>query len=58
MKKIMRYVGMDVHAETIAIAVVEPNPSTFRPVQSPEQGTVVEVTEGGGLYQHYERLAA
>lgn len=25
MKKIMRYVGMDVHAETIAIAVVERN---------------------------------
>jgi transposase InsO family protein len=29
-----------------------------RPIQSPEQGAVVEVTEGGGLYRHYERWAA
>jgi hypothetical protein len=29
-----------------------------RPVQPPEQGCVVEITESGGLYRHYERLAA
>src|SRR5579862_7671827 len=29
-----------------------------RPVQSHEPGPVVEVTEAGGLYRHYERLAA
>ena len=29
-----------------------------RPIHSREQGAVVEVTEGGGLYRHYERLAA
>jgi|SRR5579862_1617661 len=29
-----------------------------RPIQGPEHGTVVEVTEGGGLYRHYERLTA
>jgi transposase InsO family protein len=29
-----------------------------RPVQAPEQGAVVEVTEGDGLYRHYERWAA
>jgi hypothetical protein len=29
-----------------------------RPIQSPEQGGVVEVTEGDGLYRHYERRAA
>ena len=29
-----------------------------RPIQSPEQGGVVEVTEGDGLYRHYERWAA
>jgi hypothetical protein len=29
-----------------------------RPVQAPEQGAVVEVVEGDGLYRHYERLAA
>jgi putative transposase len=31
---------------------------TTRPVQGPELGDVVEVTEAGGLYRHYERLAA
>jgi transposase InsO family protein len=29
-----------------------------RPVQEPAQGRVVEVAEAGGLYRHYERLAA
>ena len=29
-----------------------------RPVQPPEQGDVVEVTESGGTYRHYERRAA
>ena len=29
-----------------------------RPIQSPEQGSVVAVTEAGGLYRHYERWAA
>jgi hypothetical protein len=29
-----------------------------RPVQPPEVGGVVEVVEAGGLYRHYERLAA
>jgi hypothetical protein len=29
-----------------------------RPVQGHEQGTVVEVAEGDGLYRHYERRAA
>jgi hypothetical protein len=29
-----------------------------RPVQSPEQGDVVEVAESGGIYRHYERRAA
>lgn len=29
-----------------------------RLIQSCEQGAVVEVTESGGLYRHYERLAA
>ena len=29
-----------------------------RPVQRPELGQVVEVAEAGGLYRHYERLAA
>jgi transposase InsO family protein len=29
-----------------------------RPIQPPEQGGVVEVTEGDGLYRHYERRAA
>jgi transposase InsO family protein len=29
-----------------------------RPIHGPEQGTVVEVAEGGGLYRHYERQAA
>ena len=29
-----------------------------RPVQGPERGFVVEVAEAGGLYRHYERLAA
>lgn len=29
-----------------------------RPTQGPEQGAVVEVREAGGLYRHYERLAA
>jgi transposase InsO family protein len=29
-----------------------------RPIQGREQGAVVEVTEGGGLYRHYERRAA
>ena len=29
-----------------------------RPVQPPEIGEVVEVVEAGGLYRHYERLAA
>ncbi len=29
-----------------------------RPVQARELGPVVEVTEAGGLYRHYERLAA
>lgn len=29
-----------------------------RPIQSRDQGRVVEVPEGGGLYRHYERLAA
>ena len=29
-----------------------------RPVQPPKVGEVVEVREAGGLYRHYERLAA
>ena len=29
-----------------------------RPVQPPEVGEVVEVHEAGGLYRHYERVAA
>jgi putative transposase len=29
-----------------------------RPIQSPEQGGVVEVAEAGGMYRHYERRAA
>ncbi len=29
-----------------------------RPMQPPEQGRVVEIAEAGGLYRHYERLAA
>jgi transposase InsO family protein len=29
-----------------------------RPIQSREQGDVVEVAESGGMYRHYERLAA
>jgi putative transposase len=29
-----------------------------RPIQSPEQGEVVEVAESGGMYRHYERCAA
>jgi transposase InsO family protein len=29
-----------------------------RPVQPPEVGEIVEVVEAGGLYRHYERLAA
>ena len=29
-----------------------------RPIQSPDQGRVVEVPEAGGLYRHYERWAA
>jgi len=29
-----------------------------RSIQGREHGTVVEVTEGGGLYRHHERLAA
>jgi transposase InsO family protein len=29
-----------------------------RPVQPPEVGQVVEVREAGGLYRHYERVAA
>lgn len=29
-----------------------------RPIHSHKQGAVVEVTEGGGLYRHYERRAA
>jgi putative transposase len=29
-----------------------------RPVQSPEQGEVVEAAEAGGMYRHYERRAA
>ncbi len=29
-----------------------------RPIQTREQGAVIEVAEGGGLYRHYERLAA
>ena len=29
-----------------------------RPIQSREQGAVVEVTEGSGLYRQYERRAA
>jgi putative transposase len=29
-----------------------------RPIESSEQGVVVEVTEAGGLYRHYERWAA
>jgi hypothetical protein len=28
-----------------------------RPIQSRERGAVVEVTERGGLYRHYERRA-
>ena len=28
------------------------------PIQPPEVGEVVEVREAGGLYRHYERLAA
>jgi len=31
---------------------------TPRSVQGPELGDVVEVAEAGGLYRHYERLAA
>ncbi len=38
-----------------ALGVDCPEP---RPIQPREQGAVVEVTEGGGLYRHYERLAA
>ena len=30
----------------------------WRPVQSPEQGAIVEVPEVGGLHHHYERRAA
>jgi transposase InsO family protein len=29
-----------------------------RPIHSREQGAVIEVAESGGLYRHYERLAA
>ena len=29
-----------------------------RPIQPPEHGGVVEVTEGDGIYRHYERRAA
>jgi len=29
-----------------------------RPIQSAEQGSVLEVAESGGLYRHYERWAA
>jgi hypothetical protein len=29
-----------------------------RPVQPPEVGEVLEVVEAGGLYRHYERMAA
>jgi hypothetical protein len=29
-----------------------------RPVQPPEVGEVAEVSEAGGLYRHYERVAA
>ena len=29
-----------------------------RPIQSPDQGEVVEVPEAGGMYRHYERRAA
>jgi hypothetical protein len=29
-----------------------------RSVQPPEHGDVVEVAEAGGMYRHYERLAA
>jgi len=29
-----------------------------RPIQSRQQGDVVEVAESGGMYRHYERLAA
>lgn len=29
-----------------------------RPVQPPEQGRIVVIAEAGGLYRHYERLAA
>ena len=38
-----------------ALAMDCPEP---RPIQARDQGGVVEVTEGGGLYRHYERLAA
>ena len=38
-----------------ALAMDCPEP---RPVHSRKQGPVVEVTEAGGFYRHYERLAA
>jgi len=38
-----------------ALAMDCPEP---RPIQSRDQGRVVEVPEGSGLYRHYERLAA
>jgi transposase InsO family protein len=38
-----------------ALAMDCPEP---RPIQGREQGAVVEVAEGGGLYRHYERRAA
>ncbi len=38
-----------------ALAMDCPEP---RLIQVPEQGSVVEVTEAGGLYRHCERLAA
>jgi putative transposase len=29
-----------------------------RPVQPPEKGEVIEIPEAGGLYRHFDRLAA
>jgi len=37
------------------LAMDRPKP---RPIQSAEQGSVLEVAESGGLYRHYERWAA
>ncbi len=38
---------------TASAGAVEP-----RAVQPPQVGKVVEVVEAGGLYRHYERVAA